>query len=98
MNVAAGDLAGFEEVHTDELAREPGSEWGPPEPGAQREETPPAHDIFDPNAAEERFEPDSGIADADAAPAESDTMKGPGAESTEQGEEDETGAREPHQG
>ena len=32
MNVAAADLAGFEEVQPEELAREPGSEWGPPEP------------------------------------------------------------------
>ena len=97
MNVAASDLAGFQEVHPDELAREPGSEWGPPAPET-REETPPAHDIFDPDAAEERFEPDSSIADADAAPAESVNIKGPGAESEEQGEEDETGAREGHQG
>jgi N utilization substance protein A len=104
MRDTAEDLAEFEGVQASELAVEPGSE----QPESEDVNVPPGpsepEDLYDPDSPEERFEPNSSLADADAVPegavpadavpAESDTIGYSGPESQEEKKEHERSARE----
>lgn len=88
------DLAAFEGVEGSELAVEPGSEQpesehvnAPPEPSGPAE-------LYDSESPEERFEPDSSLADQDTVPAESDTIGYSGPETQDEQKERERSARE----
>ncbi|MCL4401725.1 MAG: transcription termination factor NusA [Acidobacteria bacterium] len=89
--VPAAELAEFEGVEPALMDREPGSE--PSEAEDVNQPAPPEQSlIFDPEGAEERFEPDSAKADPGAAPAESDRIGVSGPE--DRREDNGTGVRE----
>jgi transcription termination/antitermination protein NusA len=94
----AGDLAEVEGVEPEELALEPGSEPPVSEDVNAPAEWPAAGGLYDQESAEERFEPGSALAEADATPAESDTIGYAGPESQDSQADDERSAREEQEG
>ncbi|HWQ55124.1 MAG TPA: transcription termination factor NusA [Bryobacteraceae bacterium] len=94
----AQDLAEFEGVETGELAVEPGVGDLDSENAAAPPEGVGPSDLYDPESPEERFEPGSALADADAVPAESDTIGYAGPESQDSQTDDERSARDEQEG